>query len=166
MKTAMGELTLSERMPNALSIQFGRNTNATSSQDYLDRPMAEKGAKFHIIDEIHVDAHFDIVQNKGYWLNGNNEKQEINDSDWYNPEPEAEIVLIQQPYNPNLLAITTGVGDGWQEGWSYKKFLIRKVITIHDVGHFLHRLTLKKWLRTFTWTVREWIGGWRIRGKI
>ena len=139
MNTAVGELAVSQRTPNALSIQFGRNTNETLSQEYFDRPvppmagkpMTEKGSKFYSIDEIHVDAHFDIVQNQGYWLNGNNEKQEINDNDWYNPEPEPVIVIRQQPYNPNLLAITTGLGNGWPEGLSYKKFLIRKVITIY-----------------------------------
>ena len=54
------------------------------------------------IHEIHVDARFDIVKNKGFWLLGNGEK-EIDDADWF--KPEGIHINAKQPSNPNLLAI-------------------------------------------------------------
>ena len=58
------------------------------------------------IHEIHVDARFDVVKNKGFWLLGNDEK-EINSADWFQPE-EGFVIDTKQPNNPNLLAIRTG----------------------------------------------------------
>ena len=54
------------------------------------------------IYEIYVDARFDIVKNKGFWLLDNDEK-EIDDVDWF--KPERFQIGAKQPSNPNLLAI-------------------------------------------------------------
>ena len=114
MNTVVGET--SKRTPNSVLMQFGRRngTNDTSTQDYFDKPMFKR-PKLYTIDEIHVDAHFDIVQNKGYWLNGKfpfYHNEEIKDDDWYNPEPGPNTYkyATKQPHNPNSLAIVTGAG--------------------------------------------------------
>lgn len=64
-------------------------------------------------------------------MNGNG-KQEINDDDWYNPIPEGYIYNPPQPSNPNLLALVTGMLDGWRDGWTGEKVFIRKSDFIGD----------------------------------
>ena len=56
---------------------------------------------------MHVDARFDIIENKGFWLNGKTEK-EIDDVDWLIPDAESNSPKPKQPYNPNLLALIIG----------------------------------------------------------
>ena len=61
-----------------------------------------------VVNEIHANARFDIIQNKGFWTNGKVE-QEIDANDWFNnPKKEDYCYQPKQPHNPNYLAITTG----------------------------------------------------------
>ena len=61
-----------------------------------------------VVNEIHANARFDIIQNKGFWTNGKVEK-EIDANDWFNnPKKEEYCYQPKQPHNPNYLAITTG----------------------------------------------------------
>ena len=61
-----------------------------------------------VVDEIHANARFDIIQNKGFWTNGKVE-QEIDANDWFNnPKKEGYFYQPKQPHNPNNLAIIIG----------------------------------------------------------
>ena len=128
MNTVVGET--SKRTPNSVLMQFGRRngTDDTSTQDYFDKPMFKR-PKLYTIDEIHVDAHFDIVQNKGYWLNGKfpfYHNEEIKDNDWYNPEPGPNTYkyATKQPHNPNSLAIVTGAGmESGSKTVNYREYI-------------------------------------------
>ena len=70
----------------------------------------------YTIKEIHVDARFDIIENKGFWLLGN--EKEINNADWSIP---------MEPNNPNLLAIVTGCAScPMPSDWNAEPVFIRE----------------------------------------
>ena len=90
------------------SIRFSGPANSQSESNKTRLDFEELLQRTVIIDEMHVDARFDIIKNKGFWLNDNNEK-EIDDVDWFIPDAsDAHNPYPTQPYNPNLLALTTG----------------------------------------------------------
>ena len=90
------------------SIRFSVPANSQSEPNKTRLDFAELLQRTFIIDEMHVDARFDIIKNKGFWLNDNNEK-EIDNVDWFTPDAsDAHNPYATQPYNPNLLTLTTG----------------------------------------------------------
>ena len=78
----------------------------------------------HWVNEIHANARFDIIKNKGFWLNG---EQEIEDDDWHNPKQESFIYNPHQPNNPNYLAVVTGCSGCIMSGADEKVFIGKSV---------------------------------------
>ena len=82
--------------------------------------------KTFIVNDIHANARFDIIKNKGFWTNGNLE-QEIDENDWFNPKQESYFYQPKEPSNPNYLAIVTGC-TGCRISGTYEGVFIRKSV--------------------------------------
>ena len=98
--------TVTVLLKNSKRFSGPANSQSESNKTRLD--FEELLQRTVIIDEMHVDARFDIIKNKGFWLSDNNVK-EIDDVDWFIPDAsDAYNPYPTQPYNPNLFALTTG----------------------------------------------------------
>ena len=87
-----------------------------------------------IVNEIHANARFDVIQNKGFWINENGE-QEIDKDDWFNPRQESYFYQPKQPNNPNYLAIVTGC-TGCRMNGTYEGVFIGKVFSNSSQVYF------------------------------
>ena len=123
----------------------------------------------HWVNEIHANARFDIIKNKGFWLNG---EQEIEDDDWHNPKQESFIYNPHQPNNPNYLAVVTGCSGCIMSGADEKIFIRKSVKKVDLLPQYIKvgynnnydyygvvaitkvSKTLQKWVRKIS---RKWI---------
>ena len=110
---------------------FGKNTSETEhygiqSAEKNKIPLRNRLSEpTFIVNEIHANARFDIIQNKGFWINENGE-QEIDEDDWFNPRQESYFYQPKQPNNPNYLAVVTGC-TGCRMNGTYEGVFIGKV---------------------------------------
>ena len=125
----------------------------------------------HWVNEIHANARFDIIKNKGFWFKRNHE-QEIEDDDWHNPKQESFIYNPHQPNNPNYLAVVTGCSGCVMSGADIKVFIRKSVKKVDLLPQYIKvgynnnyayygvvaitkvSKTLQKWVRKIS---RKWI---------